>query len=146
MAYVEANSAALTYTIEDFISMKYSDDLTYRNFTILEVIDNIELVDKCLLDDYLYELEQISISVELTSEEYNKYKYAPDLLAYDIYGSTQLDFVILAANDMIDPKEFDLKTIKLPYSSSLKSFLSSIYSTNSGYLEQNRYDNNLTIY
>ena len=29
----------------------------------------------------------------LSDDEYKKYRYSPDLLAYDIYGSVQLDFI-----------------------------------------------------
>ena len=144
--YSHVYDIAKTHTLEEFISMKYQDDITYKNFSILEFMDGIELIDKCLVDDYLGELELSCITVDLTNEQYIKYKYAPDLLAYDVYGSTQLDFVILFMNDMIDPKEFDLKKIKLPYASILKSILSSIYNANSGYIAQNRYDNGITTF
>lgn len=142
----QTNDPATTYTLDEFISMRYSDDMTFRNFSILEVIDDVEYLDHNVLDDYLEELESICIDCPLDDDQYKKYKYAPDLLAYDVYGSTQLDFVVLAANGMIDPKEFTLKTIKLPYKSALKSFLSAVYNSESGYIEQNRSDNGLTIY
>ena len=109
MAYNEQNDPAKAYTLETFISMKYQDDLTYRNFSILEVLDGIELTDHCVIDEYLDELSALCVEVELTAEEYAKYKYSPDLMSYDVYGTTQLDFVILMANDMVDPKEFDSK-------------------------------------
>lgn len=142
----QTNDPATTYTLDEFISMRYSDDMTFRNFSILEVIDDVEYLDHNVLDDYLEELESICIDCPLDDDQYKKYKYAPDLLAYDVYGSTQLDFVVLAVNGMIDPKEFTLKTIKLPYKSALKSFLSAVYNSESGYIEQNRSDNGLTIY
>lgn len=146
MAYNTSNNPALTYTLENFVSMKYNDDLTYRNFSILEMINNLEFVDHCLIDEYLTELSSICVNVELSYDEYNQFKYAPDLLAYSVYGTTQLDFVILLANDMIDPKEFNLRKIKLPYASALKTFLSNIYNANNGYIQQNRADNNLFVY
>lgn len=142
----QINDPATTYTLDDFISMRYSDDITFRNFSILEVIDGVEYLDHNILDDYIEELESICINCPLDDDQYKKYKYAPDLLAYDVYGSTQLDFVVLAANGMIDYKDFTLKTIKLPYKSALKSFLSTVYNSESGYIEQNRSDNGLTIY
>lgn len=137
---------ATLHTLEEFIAEKYNDQLTYRNFSILEKIDGIEVVSQCLVDDYLQELDKISLKITLSNDEYRKYKYAPDILAYDVYGSTQLDFVIMFINDMIDPKEFDLKTIKLPYASLLNNVLNDIYNTNAGYIEQNRDDNNITSY
>lgn len=135
--------SALTYTIDDFISMKIADETTYHNFSIVEVVDGIELLDHNVIEDYLDELQSICVEVPLDQDQYNKYKYAPDLLAYDIYGSTQLDFIVMYVNDIIDPREFDMKKIKLPYSSALKEFLSEVYNSESGYISQNRADNNL---
>ena len=132
-----------TYTLDDFIQMKLSDDMTYYNFSILQVIDGIEHLDHNLVEDYLPELKSVCIPVTLSNLEYNKYKYNPDLLAYDIYGSVQLDFILLLLNDMIDPKEFDKKSLILPYSSTLSTFLNTVYSKESEYIGQNRAENNL---
>ena len=137
---------ALTYKLVDFLNFRYEDDLTFRNFSILEKINGIEMLDFNLVDEYLPELNNICVSISLSADEYVRYKYCPDLLSYDVYGTTQLDFVILLANDMIDPKEFDLKTIKLPYKSALLSFLESVYNTNAGFVEQNRADNDIILH
>lgn len=137
---------ALTYTLEDFVAAGVTDEMTYRNFSILEVIDGIEMVDHCLIEDYLDECISLCAIVELDNETYNKYKYCPDLLAYDVYGSTQLDFVVMYLNGIIDPKEFTMKKIKLPYASQLRTILSEIYNSNIGYIEQNRADNNISMY
>lgn len=141
-----SNNPALTYTLEHFVQMQHSDELTYRNFSILEVVDDMEFIDHNLVEDYLEELESICVSCELTDEQYKKYKYSPDLLAYDVYGSVQLDFVIMYANGMVDPKEFNSKVVKLPYASGLKIYLNSVYNSNSSYISQNRSDNKLNIY
>ena len=140
------DNPALTHKLSEFINFKYEDDLTFRNFSILEKINDIEMLDFNLVDEYLPELADICKAVTLSDEEYIKYKYCPDLLAYDVYGTTQLDFVVLLANDMIDPKEFDLKTIKLPYKSALISFLEVVYNSNSGFISQNRADNDITLH
>ena len=129
-------SAALTYNIDDFIDMKASDDMTYYNYSILEKYKGVEHVDHCLVEEYIDDLE--TLDAELDEQQFKHYKYKPDLLAYDIYGSTQLDFVILLMNDMIDPKEFDKKRIKLAYASALIDFMDKIYATNYDYIEQNR--------
>lgn len=141
-----SSNPALTYTLDQFISMKFTDELTYHNFSIIEMVNGTKLLDHNLIEDYLPELEALCVNCELDQEQYKKYKYSPDLLAFDIYGSTQLDFVILMINDMIDPKEFDLKTIKLPYASHLKTFLSSVYNAESSYLTHNRSINGLSKY
>ena len=139
-SYEYLNNVAQTYTLEQFILMKSTDDMTYNNFSIYDYIDGQKVLDRNIVDDYLEELVKLSSIVELNTEEYKKYKYSPDLLAYDIYGSTQLDFVILAANDMIDPKDFNLKKLKLPTVSAMKVFLNEVYSANSNWISKNRYD------
>jgi hypothetical protein len=46
---------------------------------------------------------------------------------------------------MHDPKEFIKTTLKLPYASTLSTFLNSVYSKESEYIAQNRSDNNIII-
>jgi hypothetical protein len=132
---------ALTYTLEDFIKMQVSDQLTFRNFSTVAVVNGVELTDKNLIEDFLPELMKDAIDVDLSRDEYIKYKYAPDLLAYDVYGSVQMDFLILYMNGIIDPKDFDFKTIKLVRSSLLKQFLNHVYGSQRYILENNKYEN-----
>lgn len=135
---------ALTYTLEDFINMQGTDNFTYRNFSILEKINGIELLDHNLIEDYRAQINDICATCELDIDQYKKYRYFPDLLAYDIYGSTQLDFIILFCNDMIDPKDFDLKVVKLPYGNKLRDALSEIYNAEQYYLANNKFFNQIT--
>lgn len=139
------NEPDKTFTLEDFIELGKSDDATYFNYSIIEIKDNITYTDHSLIDDYLVELSKLCMNVSLSDDEYKKYRYSPDLLAYDIYGSVQLDFIILAANDIVDPHEFTLRTVKLPVASELDILLSDIMQANGGYIEQNRLDNGMTV-
>ena len=134
-----------TFTLEDFVKLGDSDNATYFNYSIIERQDNIIYTDHSLIDDYLVELSQLCQTVSLSEEEYKKYRYSPDLLAYDVYGSTQLDFIILKANDIVDPHEFTLRTLKLPIASLLNIILTDISQANRGYIEQNRLDNDIVI-
>lgn len=135
---------ALTYTLDQFIASKMNDEMTFRNYSIVEVIDGLELFDHNIVEDYLSELDSLCQTIELSFEEFTKYKYAPDLLAYDVYGSTQLDFVVMYANGIIDPKEFTFKKVKLPYASALINFMSEVYNAEIEYIRFNRAQNNLT--
>lgn len=136
---------ATTTTLEDFIEMRSIDEMTYYNFSILEVINGVEHLNHNLIEDYLEELKSACITVDLTLDQYKKYKYFPDLLSYDVYGSVQLDFIIMLLNDCIDPKEFDKKTVILPYASVLASFLNTVYSKEQLYIEENRVKFGLTM-
>lgn len=137
---------SITYTLDQFIEMQVIDDLTYYNFSIIELIDGIEHLDHNLIEEYIDELENICTYAKMDQEQLNKYRYAPDLLAYDLYGSVQLDFIILLINDMVDPKEFDRSIVKLPYSSSLADFLGRVYNHEYQYLKINRTMNNLPVH
>ncbi len=139
-----ANDPSITYTLDDFVAMSMADNLTYYNFSILEVINNVEHLDINLIEEYIEELKTQSVYIELSDDEFKKYKYNPDLLAYDIYGSVQLDFVILLLNEMYDPKEFTNKTLRLTKNSILNTFLGEVYSKEQGWIKQNRSDNKIT--
>lgn len=143
MAKVDSTDPSLTYSMEDFVKMKFSDTLTYYNFSILEKLEKTEQLDTNLFEEYLDCIPLVKIRLE--DEEFKRYKYRPDLLAYDLYGSTQLDFVILLANDAIDPKDFDRQSILLPRSSDLFNALDQIYSNNYEYIKQNRMANNISM-
>ena len=138
---VKTNNPALTYTLTDFIAMQDQDELTYKNFAIINHSLKTDFVEQNILDDYLGELKKLCLKItEFEPEQIVKYKYAPDLLAYDVYGSTQLDFIVLLCNGMIDPKEFDFKRkyLLLPQSSILKEFLSMVYNAESDWLNINK--------
>lgn len=120
---------ATTYTITDFINEGKSDDLTYANFAVIRNSKLGQYTEINVLDFYLDELKKVSLKIETFSEEeIAKYKYQPDLLAYDIYGSTQLDFIILLLNGIIDPKEFDFSRgyILVPTKTNLYNILEKI--------------------
>ena len=134
---------AITYTLDQFISMQISDDLTYYNFSIIEVMDGVEHTSMNMIEEYIDVLHKECLPVEFSDIELKKYIYRPDILAHDLYGSVQLDFVIMMLNDMIDPKEFTSKFVMLPYSSALFRFLDNVYSKESKYININRQENDL---
>jgi len=137
----EKNNPALTYTLTDFIKMGSQDESTYRNFSILSYRMETEFVDQNILDYYIDELKALCLKItKFDNDQIIKYRYSPDLLAYDIYGSTQLDFIVLLCNGIVDPKDFDFKRgyILLPSSSVLKEFLSQVYSSESNWMDLNR--------
>lgn len=136
---------AKSYTLDQFIEMQATDDLTYYNFSIIEVMNGVQHLNHNLIEDYLPEILDICSTITLSTDEFRKYKYSPDLLAYDVYGSTQLDVVIMLLNDVFDPKEFDKQTLNLPYSSGLATILNSIYSKEYNYIANNRKSQGLVM-
>lgn len=136
------------HTIEDFINSNTgSKAITYHNFSILDQKeidgDTVQFIDSNILDDYLDELNRLSVSIILSDKELLKYSYNPGLLAYDIYGSSELEFVILKLNGIIDPKDFDFPTIKLIEVDTMSEVLSNIYNAEYKYIEKNREENGI---
>ena len=131
MAYINSTSKPEeTYTWEQFISQGNSNEFTYDTFAIKHKIQGYTYVDCSVLENYLPEIKANCVKVtEFSNDEIVKYKYNPDLLAWDLYGNTQLDFLIMMCNDMCDPKEFNFKKkyLYLPKTSIMKDLLSKIY-------------------
>lgn len=134
-----------TSTVQEFISMRTSDEATYYNFSILEYLNGVEYTVSNLIDDYLDDIKSYATQYRFTELEAIKYKYRPDLLAFDIYGSEQLSFIILAINGMVDEYEFDLPTVYMIDSASLLSLLGRIRSAENIYINTNRTDMNADI-
>ena len=135
--------AAKYHTVEEFIeSNTGSKSINYHNFSILQQEEvsgeTLQLLDMNIVDDYIDELQSVCVNVQLSDKELMKYSYNPGLLAYDVYGSTELEFVILKLNGVIDPKDFNFPTIKLVEVSVLDDILSTIYSAENKFIKYNR--------
>ena len=80
------------------------------------------------------------LSTSESEAEKIKYAYKPKLLAYDVYGSTEVFFALLAMNGMHNIKQFDLSELYFfaltPID--LSTFLNDIYNAESSYLTLNR--------
>lgn len=133
-----------TYTVEDFIELgKDMDDMTYSNFAILskassDVSNSILYAEHNVIYDYQDEFKRLSLDVQMTDTEYNKYRLKPKLLSYDLYGSTELYFAILFANGMCNIKDFDRRNIKLIKKSDMIELLEAIYNAEQNYIDSNR--------
>lgn len=134
---------ALTFTLTDFIEAGQSDQLTYDTFSLFNELNGVSIATYNIVSDYLSELKQTCVQIpkeNITVDQLARYKYNPDLLAYDIYGTTQLEFIVLYCNNIIDPKEFDFhhKYLYLPRASVLQTFLSEIYNADYNVLSQSK--------
>ena len=78
------------------------------------------------------------MNYRMTDTEFSKYKYKPKLLAYDLYGSTESYFIIMALNNIIDVRDFTLKKLKLLQTETMSTLLSYIYEANTSLINANR--------
>lgn len=135
------SNPAKTYTLSDFVEAGQNDQITYSKFSVINEVNGIKFASFNIVDTYLDELKKICISIpkeNITPVQIARYKYNPDLLAYDVYGSTQLEFIVLYCNNIIDPKDFDFhnRYLYLPKASVLREFLSEVYSADYQTLSQ----------
>lgn len=113
MALTKNTSSGETSTIEQFIQYRTDDTVSYNNFSFKDKYGNIIYPIKNIIDDYTEELQELTVDITMSDSEFLKYKYRPKVLANDIYGNSELDFLILAINGICNAKEFDSKDIKL---------------------------------
>lgn len=127
-----------TTTIQDLIDIGKSVEMTYYKSSYIEKIGNIEYSVYNVIYDYMEEIEPYLQYITLSDVEYRRYKYKPRLLAYDLYGSTDLYFIIMIFNNICDIKDFTMRKIKLLSRSNL-SIINKIFITEKEYLDRNRY-------
>lgn len=117
-----------THTLSEFIAAgKTSTNIDYSKLSFIEKRDSIEYPLWNILNDYLYEFKQSTLTITLDDDEQFKYKYRPKLLANEIYGNPELYFVILLMNDICNVKDFAPKSIKLLRVDDMNDMLSKIY-------------------
>lgn len=127
-----------TSTIQEFINSAPSNSITYESTSFLEKFSTLTLVSYNIFNDYLDEMLELSVSVTLSDEEYNRYVYRPKLLAYDVYGSTEVYFLILMLNNICNVKEFNFRKVKMLRVEDLEKVISSVYNSEKYRLDLNR--------
>lgn len=112
------------YRISDEVKNNHDEDITLSKCYFKEVATRddgsyIIFNSDNILQKYFDELRQTMYTKTFTEEEFRKYKYNPKVLSYDLYGNTELWFLILYMNQMKSVTEFNRMTIKIFYSSIL---------------------------
>jgi hypothetical protein len=116
------------HTLSEFLSATAaSSAISYPKLSFIEKIDRIEYPVKNVLNDYLYELKQSALEITLDQQQELKYFYRPKLLASDIYGSTELYYIILLLNDICDIKYFNINPLKMLTKNDMSELISKIY-------------------
>lgn len=128
-------SPGTAYTLEQFISLGRGVNLTYKNYSFRELLTNgTEISVRNVVSDYMEELELASLNVKFDDAQYRRYRFRPKILCYDIYGCQELYFVICLLNGVIDVKEFDFRTCKMPTRAAMAAMMSAIYNAEYKYI------------
>ena len=124
------NDPRIATTFAEFYTAgKASTVVTTPMLCFTELSDGIKYTVKNVLDDYLYELKSIALDIKFSRDDILKYQYRPKVLSSDIYGTTELYYVILAINDMCDFKEFTISSgyVKMLTKSDMNTYIPKIY-------------------
>ena len=117
-----------TTTIEALVQAGKTVIAKYQNFSHLEQASNGTIVAiKNVIWDYIDELKNASVMVRLSDSEFYKYKYRPKLLCFDVYGNTELDFVIMALNNIADVTEFNSQSFRMLKVQDMNELMTLIY-------------------
>lgn len=133
--------ADLTPTLEDFVDSKTSSSISYQTFSLVEMLDydeniQIEFPAYSVINDYYDELKRLSVTIELTEEQYRMYRFRPKLLADYLYSNGELSFIILMLNELVSAKDFDLRQVRLISKSNLNEVLTLIRSAESNFIKE----------
>jgi len=117
-----------SHTLPEFIEAGNNTSVpSYDYWCYKELYNNIEFVVKNVLNDYLFELQNLCTNVYLTEKELKKYNYKPKLLSADVYDTTELHYLIMMLNGICNVKEFvDINPIKMIRKDDLYSYLNNI--------------------
>lgn len=138
----QSNKGAI-WTLDDFIREYGAEDVRVDAFFLKQIFWDSSTMDhkiivseSSIIDKYKEELEDSKRKVELTTSEYHKYRYNPKLLSFDVYGTTELWFLILMANELYAITEFDSKTVVL-YDATIIDKVNHMLNLDSEFLENN---------
>lgn len=124
-------------TLDDLIRYSEVGNYTLPNISFIEQVDNLVVLDKLVYDDYRDRISQYIKQVKLTDEEYNNYKYRPEVLAYDLYGNQNLYHLLLFINNCSE-LEFDKYGVNIIPKEDLEEAIYKIISHEDDRLTNNR--------
>ena len=116
-----------TSTVQQFISAQTNEDISYEALSFIEQIEGINLPIKNVVEDYLEDLEDAYVEIELSDEDFRRYKYKPKILCYDIYGAPELYFIVMRMNGIYSMKDFTKRKLKLLKPAAMTTLVRSIY-------------------
>lgn len=107
-------ASTIKQVIEDGKTAPFSaNTLHFKKIITNTSSDNFIILMNPIFDKYYELLKNYISEVNLTDEEYNKYIYKPKLLSLDIYGTTELYFLLLKINNMTSIIDFNKQNIKV---------------------------------
>lgn len=138
--------ADIPYTVDQYVGQLNLDDITDYHSSILWKGDGIEMVELNVIFDYIDELKKLAQKTNLDNMNYFRYRWHPDLLSLDLYGTTDFEFVLLAINDISHPWDFDFHSCLIIPPNFIVDLLSYITDAEDEYIIFNRNQEGINLY
>lgn len=126
MSLRHRNKSTIKSIIEDGKELK----MTIKDLSLKEVITNSSgemfVVNMFNLYEKYYELLlEHTVIVTLSDLDYKKYRFKPKLLSKDLYGTTELHYMLLRLNYVYSVINFDFTEIRV-FTADIKQLLNEI--------------------
>lgn len=130
------------YTIQDFIQEYEDETLSFNTLQFKEIIKKNDsskmiLASDTILLKYNEELRNATDLLTLSDAEVNKFAYNPKFLSYELYGTTELWFLLLHANEMHYASQFSINPVRV-YNASIVGIIDRILSLEKNFIDINR--------
>ena len=126
-----------TYTLADFIASGKMNTVDYDQFSYKDLVSNgTEISILNVVNDYMREIKDVAVKVELSTQEYLKYRYKPKLLCRDVYGNGEVYYVIMLLNGRIDVKDFDVHELLMLRKADMNTLLTQIYNAEYKWMQE----------
>ena len=99
-------------TLDDFKRFGYTESYTIPNSTYFQRYEDLVILKNLAYDKYDKYLSGISYLLELSDDDLNKYRFKPDLLSTELYGTPTLQHLILYINATSE-YDFQSRYVKL---------------------------------
>lgn len=134
-------------TIEEIIkygnSLPISHDKIHLKSSLIDGTGKQIIVNySSFINKYIDFLQSIIVEINLSDEEFEKYKFQPKLLSFELYGTTELWSSILTLNNLSSATEFTKKKVKL-FTKDIFRFLNEILILEDENIKENKKENNI---
>ena len=115
--------------IKESLDTALQGDMTIAKLHYPQVLNDSRLGIKATvnyesrLDYFISSLNDYKSEMTLTQELYDKYKYNPKMMSYDLYDTTDYWWLLLQANEMHSAVEFNKRKVKYYSKSALKQLI-----------------------
>jgi hypothetical protein len=110
----------------------------YNTSSLFKIDDEVIATEDNIIYQFLDELNSVKYEYVMTEDEKSRYYMRPDLFCYDKYNDFNLDFIILAINDILSDKEFTKTTVYMIDPDYMVPLISEIINAEKNFIQLNR--------